>query len=360
MKKFGMFKKDTPLNFLCCPHCGSELSKINFEEDKFLLHCASCDRIYPFIDGIAILCEDSKKNKGFEIDILSSFLGKVGGIDKKVGGEIEKIRLTKTKTQWEWEDVEFWDRIYQEKWKKRTKYSSEDRFFHWQDRLWQRALLANKLKSLLDSKKQNVLLDVGCGEGQNMLLFEKTMLSRLLYIGIDMSFYGLKLARYLNEKLFPDFLFILCPADRIPLKKNSVDIITCFGVLHHCPQKEKTLSSFDPLLKNRRFLLLHEPYNKPSVTPPFLKLKVLESAHEERIERPLLRRALSRLGYRPLIAIESYSFLFGFLMRFLPKFMVKNGLLFRLTLKLDTVFIKIFSRFSPKLGPGDFRGLYQK
>lgn len=344
------------LDILRCPHCDGSLVRIDFEVGKCLLDCRTCGRLYPVVDGIAVLCDDSRKNKAFEIGILHRFLGMSDIVnDQKIGEEIKRIKGAEDTASWEWDDVEFWDKRYREKWERRKNYSLERTFDQWRDRLWQRAPLVKKIMDSEHRGKQSIILDVGSGEGQNMLLFRG---SSLFYIAADMSYYALRLAKYYNSSMFSKAMFILCPADRIPVEKNAVDIIICFGILHHCPCKERTLLSLNPLLKERGYLVLHEPYERRSITPSFLKLKAEKSAHEERIDRTLLGDTLNSLEC--LMMEEGHSILFGFVMRVLGKIVMRKEWMFKVLMKVDKSFLISFGWMHPGLGAGDIRGVWRK
>lgn len=347
-------------HLLCCPHCGSKLGRLKSKGSNFLLFCKSCERVYPVIDKIFILCDDKYKNKALELRFLSSFVGKLDSNDEnKLTNEIARLNNSQIESSWELEDVQFWNKEYKRRWNEKLNYTNKIRYSNWRFRLWQRKPLVQKWSDEVNSSPQ-ILLDVGCGEGQNMLLFQNLSPVPILYIAIDMSFYALKVAQYFNSKLFSESLFILCPADNIPLKPNSVDTIICFGILHHCPHKENTLFFLDALLKKDGYLMFHEACERPICYPAFLKPHVEESVHEERVNINALENVIHKLSYQPLLLFKGHSILLSFLTRYFNKIILANERLFNLILQIDGLCVSVFGKISPKLGAGDIRGLYKK
>lgn len=108
---------------------------------------------------------------------------------------------------------------------------------------------------LFESKKNEIVLDFGCGPGNDLLGW-------LLYsdaqrvIGIDISEKALEIARRrlaLHVKEFEpervDLRLIAEDSTNVPLPSESVDYISCLGVLHHVSNPTKVLDEFLRILK---------------------------------------------------------------------------------------------------------------
>lgn len=105
------------------------------------------------------------------------------------------------------------------------------------------------------------------------------------------------------------------PYGEIKLPSNSVDLITCFGVLHHIPNVSYVFSELSRVLKIGGFMLVREPivsmgdWNKPrkgltkrergiplELFREIIKKNKLKVISEEKVLFPLTRRLKSKNG----------------------------------------------------------------
>jgi len=170
-----------------------------------------------------------------------------------------------------WEDEEFWSRTYE----KSSVQPPDDS--GWNDRIWQR-------ESVVKAAKVGgaiTLVDIGCGEGQN---FRCVLRSRVapesVYVAVDISLSGLKLNRKRNA--WPNSLYILCSADKLPLAPQSTDLICYFGVLHHTKNKEKNLPAHLNILRPGGQIVLCEAVERARILGA--RFTPEQSAHEERFD----------------------------------------------------------------------------
>lgn len=75
----------------------------------------------------------------------------------------------------------------------------------------------------------SLVLDIGCGTGNNTLLLAST--AQACIIGIDIS-HGMLQKAYEKQSQIP---FVQAPADCIPFATESVDFVFMTEVLHHLP-----------------------------------------------------------------------------------------------------------------------------
>ncbi len=113
--------------------------------------------------------------------------------------------------------------------------------------------------------KSHVFLDVGAGTGR--ITRELLAYSPSEMITLDASAYMLSvlkdsLTSEQRKKLTP----IKAKADHIPLKDNSVDLITCFHLFKHLPKAFPILSEFSRLLKPGGYCLF-DFLNSQSIAP---------------------------------------------------------------------------------------------
>ena len=89
----------------------------------------------------------------------------------------------------------------------------------------------------------SLVLDVGCGTGNNTLLLSSTIQARV--IGLDIS-NGMLQKAYEKQSQIP---FVQAPADCIPITTESLDFVYMTEVLHHLPAIPATLHEICRILK---------------------------------------------------------------------------------------------------------------
>jgi ubiquinone/menaquinone biosynthesis C-methylase UbiE len=87
------------------------------------------------------------------------------------------------------------------------------------------------------------VLDIGCGTGNNTLLFKKAVEAQVF--GLDSSFGMLLEARSKAPQVF----FIHASADYIPLKSESFDMLFMTEVVHHLPDVNSAMKEMSRILK---------------------------------------------------------------------------------------------------------------
>jgi SAM-dependent methyltransferase len=93
-----------------------------------------------------------------------------------------------------------------------------------------------------------VLLDAGCGAAMSALALLEPMLTRIRYIGSDVSTaVDIARARFVERGLQGAFLQV--DLQQLPFPKNSIDIIFSEGVLHHTDDTRSALTALVHHLK---------------------------------------------------------------------------------------------------------------
>ena len=111
----------------------------------------------------------------------------------------------------------------------------------------QRIIIDNLIKKY-KIKKNNLILDAGCGAGFNTLFLKKYG----KVIGIDSSKDALNFCKKRGLKNI-----LLSDIAKTKFKKNSFDIITCIGVFYHKNVKpNKTLKEFNRILKKDGIIII--------------------------------------------------------------------------------------------------------
>ncbi len=103
--------------------------------------------------------------------------------------------------------------------------------------------MVHQLLQGIDLRLIDRVLDIGCGTGNNTLLF--TRISKLNVIGLDLSLGMLTEARSKTREMS----FIHAPADRIPILTDSFEFIFMTEVIHHLPDVRATLEEIFRILK---------------------------------------------------------------------------------------------------------------
>ncbi len=160
------------------------------------------------------------------------------------------------------------------------------------------------------------LLDVGCGDGLNAILFAK-MGARVT--GIDVSPGALALARRRAEVngVAERTAFVCAPLEAAELPGGAFDVIWGDGILHHVlPDLEAVISRLARWVKPDGAILFSEPIN---LCPPLRRLRRMIPVRTEATpgERPLVRSELELVKrFFPDLRLRRHS-LFGRLDRFL-------------------------------------------
>jgi ubiquinone/menaquinone biosynthesis C-methylase UbiE len=120
----------------------------------------------------------------------------------------------------------------------------------------------------LDEPHNNeVIMDYGCGPGNDLIHFMKTKAKKI--IGVDISKKALKFAQhrvslYTNNVIPVELIKTIDGNDTIPLENNSIDYIICSGVLHHTSNPNIILKEFFRVLKNNSYIRIMV-YNRDSI-----------------------------------------------------------------------------------------------
>lgn len=144
---------------------------------------------------------------------------------------------------------------------------------------WQKSYI-EKIKTYLikDNFKNRVLLDIGTGTG---------------YVAIEMAKMGLQvtacdlspkaienLERYKKQYKLKNLTLMVCNAEEIPLKQNSVDYIVCNALLEHLPNEKKSIQNWKKLLNKNGKMLITVPLSLKHVWPFLWPINII---HDKRL-----------------------------------------------------------------------------
>jgi len=348
-------------NLLSCPDCGGVIDEIRAAGVTLGLECVRCGVVFAAKDDIPILLPKGARNYDLEFPLIQSIETALLGSSGEAGHHtpasirhtLELLDSLKGRKSWEWEDEEYWSRVYEA-----DAAASKPR--EWGVRIWQMEWMIDQIRKRI-SLPGKTLVDVGCGEGQ---IFRELLAQHCdessLYIGCDISIGALKLNRARNPHR--KALYVLCSADRLPLQDGVVDLLCYFGILHHAERKDATIREDSAVLADGGLVIVQEAIERPYLSSllPFLRPSE-ESAHEERVKKDALLATIRSTTNLEIVASrEYYSIVFG-LIRFVNGIKwLHNRRSYHFFLRLDLTFLKAFGWMSHAFGPGEIMLLLRK
>ncbi|MDH5720409.1 MAG: class I SAM-dependent methyltransferase [Spirochaetia bacterium] len=107
-------------------------------------------------------------------------------------------------------------------------------------------------------KKDDKILEYGCGEGLIIGEIKKNNKLNKNIFGFDISEEAVKKAK----KRYPSIKFGVIPeTGKLPFKNGTFDVLVCTEVIEHIMDVERTLAEFNRLLKPNGLLLLTTGYH---------------------------------------------------------------------------------------------------
>lgn len=163
-----------------------------------------------------------------------------------------------------------------------------DKYDHRYRNIQMQKYMQTRIRTLneIDSNTTKLLLDVGGGTGLLMEFMKKFVPTNqnITYICGDISINMLKVAK--NK--YPKTSFILFDAEYLPIKPNSIDIITCFSVLQNLNKPKKGIEEIDKALNTKGqgiMTVLEKKISKLNLLSLFKGLDLkLEEVHRLTIE----------------------------------------------------------------------------
>lgn len=109
--------------------------------------------------------------------------------------------------------------------------------------------LSKKMMDIIEVKGQH-FLDIGCGSGAVSTYFAKTYAATITGIDIDR-----KEIKKAQSRTNGPIHFLQADTIHLPFKDETIDIVTCFDVLHHIKTWENALKEIKRVLKPKGYLI---------------------------------------------------------------------------------------------------------
>ena len=160
---------------------------------------------------------------------------------------------------------------------------ADEAHFRWQT---ENPLIAATERELLDGFPIAVgtVLEVGCGEGGNLVNLRAQSVGEATVVGIDLFERKVAFAR----ANVAGVRFVCGDALALPFKDRAFDAVLCRDVLHHLDEREAALGELGRVCKQGGTIWILEPNGDN----PLMRLLALLRPHE----RGLLRNSATSLG----------------------------------------------------------------
>lgn len=160
-------------------------------------------------------------------------------------------------------------------------------------------------KQCTEKRALNMLLDLGCGQGEYFSLLTK---ENMKIIGFDISSEDLKIAKTRSKQAGGNYNcdFIKGDLTYLPFINEAFDVILCLSVLEHLNKPENLVQEIKNLLKNEGIVIINVPWLWDILFHPMRTIfhRALDSIHNgcpnffakiifsgiDNLEGPILRR----------------------------------------------------------------------
>lgn len=113
-----------------------------------------------------------------------------------------------------------------------------------------------KKTALLKKRKVKKILDIGCGDGRNLIYLSK---KGFLVTGLEIDKSILeKCMRMADKEKAKNYVLVEGVAEKLPFPDSHFDAIVCVTVLESIKRKKKALDEMSRVLKKRGILIMQE------------------------------------------------------------------------------------------------------
>ncbi len=340
---------------LICPNSGSSLKYAKLGEDA----CLVSDKggiAYPIIDGVIVMNPMAPKIKEKCQTFIEKNIRQLESsprhIDVTRMRELLLCKASSEKASWHEKEMMYWESRFEMALLEPLQTNPG----------WNRSLQRKKILSLLPKViNRGTLLEIGCGTTSTLSDIYGSDVPN--YIGLDLSFNACLLGR---EK-FPHGLFVQASAENPPFKKDSLDLIVAYGVLHHMPNHERNLTNLLPILRSGGFFVGADPVLKPRIPRPRFSRKSKFNCNESKKDELDLRSGMSPHNdwidwenLKKIIAdqalVQEYFMEYGVLRHilistFYDRMKIRSLRFTKILILIDKIWLSTMGRIHKALGP---------
>lgn len=160
--------------------------------------------------------------------------------------------------------------------------------------------LDNSIISMSDIKKNEKILDIGCGEGRFLrTLAEKN--KEALFYGIDLAPQMIKIAKQTMAK---NMSYLIGESEHLPFDSQSIDRIYCLNSFHHFPNPSKSFEEMKRILKSNGEIIIGDIWIPPlfreivNLYLPFSKTGDVKMYSKKDIEKLILPLGMKLKYYK--------------------------------------------------------------
>ncbi len=128
-----------------------------------------------------------------------------------------------------------------------------------------------KLFPYLPVKKGDRVLDAGCGTGRLIPFIKKAAGCEGQIVEMDFAQKMLRLAK--EKHSTPNINFVQSDAQQVPFREKSFDVVICFALLPHIPNKQRALKEFKTILKPKGSLFIAHTMSREELNSFHKKVK---------------------------------------------------------------------------------------
>lgn len=216
-------------------------------------------------------------------------------------------------------------------------------------------------KHLVDKanfNKDSSVLEVGCGNSRSMAWLARPRDIGLEYVGIDISWKRMILAR----AVLPEGDLVQASALRLPFADGAFTHTVAFSSLHHLPDHKAGIVDSLRVLQNNGQMLVHEPIKKKPILPEgkFNRLRnfISEYEHSEHDSEIDVKMVHNLIKERDDLEMHHEHYNVSIVRKLLITWPMSrlpfksSKAWWRVIISLDRVFVRLFCQNHNSFGPG--------
>lgn len=166
-----------------------------------------------------------------------------------------------------------------------------------------------RFKNLVNLKKEDKILEIGCGDGEFTYRLAKNLKNKIL--GTDLTPEVIKRAKE-SFKSYKNIVFKVDNSEKSKVGKNSFDVVCGISILHHMSWKKALRESYRILKKGGGIFFTEPNYYNPFIFMALHSKKMRKryefSPDETALVRWEVEKYLNEIGYKN-VTVTNFDFL---------------------------------------------------